>query len=304
MIRLLAHQTRYELLTFARNRQGPFFTVALPVIFLVIFVSVFGNNLVGAEHVKASTYYVPGIAALAVLSAAFTNLVISITTQRELGILKRRRATPVPAWVLVTARALCALVVGIVVMAVVISIGRFAYGVHLAPSALPFVALTAAVGSLAFACLGYALSTLITSADAAQPVTLATTLPLYFISGVFFPSVRLPVFLRHVAEAFPVEHLVAALHNGFIPGAHTSSVAWGDLGIVAAWGARGPRACACALQLDAALCNCHLDQQTHDRKDIRSCPTQTRPYARGPGTARLTVTSLRRRRSPSSNSRS
>jgi len=239
MIRLLAHQTRYELLTFVRNRQGPFFTVALPVIFLVIFVSVFGNNLVGAEHVKASTYYVPGIAALAVLSAAFTNLVISITTQRELGILKRRRATPVPAWVLVTARALCALVVGLVVMAVVISIGRFAYGVHLAPSALPVVALTAAVGSLAFACLGYALSTLITSADAAQPVTLATTLPPYFISGVFFPSVRLPVFLRHLAEAFPVEHLVAALHNGFIPGAHTSSVAWGDLGIIAAWGVAG-----------------------------------------------------------------
>lgn len=239
MIRLLAHQTCYELLTFVRNRQGPFFTAALPVIFLVIFVSVFGNNLVGPEHVKASTYYVPGIAALAVLSAAFTNLVISITTQRELGILKRRRATPVPAWVLVTARALGALVVGLAVMTVVIAIGRVVYGVHLAAPALPAVALTAAVGAFAFACLGYALSTLITSADAAQPVTLAVTLPLFFISGVFIPSVRLPSFLQHVAEAFPVQHLVTALHGGFIPGAHSGAVAWGDIGIVAAWGAAG-----------------------------------------------------------------
>jgi ABC-2 type transport system permease protein len=239
MTRLLAHQTRYELLTFVRNRQGPFFTVALPLIFLVIFVSVFGNNLVGPEHVKASTYYVPGIAALGLLSAAFTNLVISITAQRELGILKRRRATPVPAWVLVAARALCALVVGLVVMATVIAIGSAVYGVHIASSALPAVALTAAVGAFAFACLGYALSTLISSADAAQPVTLAVTLPLYFISGVFIPSVRLPSFLQHVAEAFPVQHLVTALHTGLIPGAHAGSVAWEDLGIVAAWGIAG-----------------------------------------------------------------
>ena len=124
-------------------------------------------------------------------------------------------------------------------MTVVIAIGHFAYGVPLRSSALPAIALTAAVGSLAFACLGYALSTLIGSADAAQPVTLATTLPLYFISGVFIPSLRLPSFLRHLAEAFPVQHLVAALHQGFIPGPHTSSLAWGDLGVVLAWGIAG-----------------------------------------------------------------
>src|SRR5437764_7494043 len=101
MTRLALHQTRYDLLTFARNRQARLFTVLLPVIFLVIFVSVFGNKPIGPEHVKTSTYYVPGIASLAVLNASFSNLVIAITTQRELGILKRRRATPAPAGVIV-----------------------------------------------------------------------------------------------------------------------------------------------------------------------------------------------------------
>jgi hypothetical protein len=85
MIRLVLHQTRYDLLTFARNRQARFFTVFLPVTFLVIFVSVFGNRLVGPEHIKASTYYVPGIAALAVLSASFSNLVITVTTSASLA---------------------------------------------------------------------------------------------------------------------------------------------------------------------------------------------------------------------------
>jgi ABC-2 type transport system permease protein len=55
VIGLIAHQTRYDLLTFARNRQARFFTVLLPVLFLVIFVSVFGNQLVGPEHINAST---------------------------------------------------------------------------------------------------------------------------------------------------------------------------------------------------------------------------------------------------------
>jgi ABC-2 type transport system permease protein len=185
MIKLTLHQTRYDLLTFGRNRQGRFFTALLPVIFLVIFVSVFGNNRAGSAHVKASTYYVPGIAALALLSASFANLVISVTAQRELGVLKRRRATPVPARVLLAGRALSSLVIAVAVMAVVIAI----------------------------------------------------TLPLYFISGVFIPSARLSAGLRHLAEIFPVQHLVAALHQGFVPGA--GGVPWSDLAIVTAWGIAG-----------------------------------------------------------------
>ena len=237
MIRLVLHQTRYDLVTFARNRQARFFTVLLPLIFLVIFTSVFGNQHVGPQHVKASTYYVPGIAALAVLTASFSNLVIAITAQRELGVLKRRRATPAPAVVIIAGRALTALVVSATVTAIVIAIGAAAYGVHVAPGALGPLALSVAVGSLMFACLGYAVSTAIGSADAAQPAVLALTLPLSFISGVYVPPVGLPSALRHVAEAFPLQHLVAALGRGFHPGTH--GVAWVDLAIVVAWGVAG-----------------------------------------------------------------
>lgn len=237
MFRLVLHQARYDLLTFIRNRQGRFFTVLLPVLFLLIFASVFGNNLVGHAQIRASTYYVPGIAALAVLSAAFSNLVISITSQRELGILKRRRATPAPAAVIIAGRALSVLLVALGVTAVVITIGVVVYGVHIALGALGALILSVAIGSLAFACLGYAVSAAVGSADSAQPIVLALTLPLSFISGVYIPSVQLPSVLAHVAQAFPLQHLVAALGRGFLPGAH--GVAWGDLAILAAWGAAG-----------------------------------------------------------------
>jgi ABC-2 type transport system permease protein len=237
VIRLVLHQTRFDLLTFARNRQARFFTVLLPVIFLLIFVSVFGNQLIGPEHIKASTYYVPGIAALAVLTASFSNLVISITTQRELGILKRRRATPAPAGVIIAGRAITSLVVSLSVTAVVIAIGTVVFGVHVSAGALGALALSIALGSLALACLGYAVATVISSADSAQPATLAITLPLGFISGVYIPPPNLPTALRHIAEWFPLQHLVAALGHGFLPGG--ADVAWSDLAILAAWGLGG-----------------------------------------------------------------
>jgi hypothetical protein len=147
-LRLVAHQARFDLLSFIRNRQSRFFTLILPILFLVIFVSVFGNNRVGPQQAKASTYYVPGLAALGVIAGSFVNLVISITAQREAGVLKRRRSTPVPAWVLIAGRAVTAIVVALSVLTVLLLIGRFAYGVRLPAATLPGVALTAVVGAV------------------------------------------------------------------------------------------------------------------------------------------------------------
>jgi ABC-2 type transport system permease protein len=237
MIRLVLHQTRYDLLTFARNRQARFFTVLLPVTFLVIFAGVFGNHLIGPDRIPTSTYYVPGIAALAVLSASFSNLVIAVTTQRELGILKRRRATPSPAVVVIAGRAITSLVVSLAVTAVVIALGAIVFGVDVVPGAVGAIVLSIAIGSLALACLGYAVVTLIASADSAQPVAQAITLPLAFISGVYIPSIQLPATLREIARVFPLQHLVAALSRGFLPG--STGIAWGDLAFLAAWGLAG-----------------------------------------------------------------
>jgi ABC-2 type transport system permease protein len=236
---LVAHQARYDVVGILRDRQARFFTVMLPLIFLVIFVGIFGNDTVGPEHVKASTYYVPGLAAMAVIAGSFVNLVISVTAQREAGVLKRRRATPVPAWVIIAGRAVTAMAISAAVAAVLLVVGRLAYGVHLPTSTIPAVAVTLVLGSIAFCVLGYALTTAIRSADAAQPTTQAVMLPLYFISGVFIPNPNLPGWLQDVARIFPVQHLADALHHAFDPSVHGAGFAWGDLGMLAAWAAVG-----------------------------------------------------------------
>ncbi len=106
MVRLGLHQFRYDLRAFLRNGQSRFFTLVLPVLFLVIFANVFGGRNtveVAGGRMPTSVYYVhyvPGIITLGIIAAAFVNLVISVTAQRESGRLSgggQRRCLPPPS---------------------------------------------------------------------------------------------------------------------------------------------------------------------------------------------------------------
>jgi ABC-2 type transport system permease protein len=236
---LTAHQTRYDLLAFFRNGQARFFTLALPVAFLLIFASVFSSKTVPVPGglIHTSVYYVPGIIALGIIQAALSNLAISVTAQRESGILKRRRATPVSAGVLITARALTATTVAVVMTALLAAIGWFAYSAHIPAGHAAALIVTVLVGAAAFGCIGFALTTVIRSADSAQPIIAALTLPLYFISGIFLASTLLPNWLLQVAGFFPVRPFQQALLAAYNPFSAGSGFAGRDLLITAAWGA-------------------------------------------------------------------
>jgi ABC-2 type transport system permease protein len=239
--RLVAHQLRYDLLLVVRDPQSRFFTIALPVIFLILLTSLFGNgtHLVNGHAIKNSTYYVPGICTLGVVATSFVNLVITITAQRESGVLKRRRSTPVPAWVLIASRVLTSAILAIVLVAVIVVLGRIIYGVHLPGSTLPAFVLGVVVGAAAFCCLAFATASFIRNEDSAQPIVQAVILPLYFISGVFVPKDQLSGTLRDIASVFPVAHLNNALFKAFDPATTGSGIVGKDLLILAAWGVGG-----------------------------------------------------------------
>ncbi|HEY6295494.1 MAG TPA: ABC transporter permease [Streptosporangiaceae bacterium] len=237
------HVFPYDLRAFLRNRQYQFFTLALPVLFLVIFASVFGGSgrttSVAGGQISTSVFYVPGIMALGIISACFGNLIASVTAQRERGVLKQRRATPVPAGAIIGSRVLTSVVVAVVMAAVLLAIGWAAYGAHVPGRTALALAVTVVVGAASFCCLGYALASLIRNEDAAVPVTQAILLPLYFISGVFVPTSVLPHWLADVGGVFPVRHLASALLTAYSP--HTKGLGFDgqDLLIVAAWGVAG-----------------------------------------------------------------
>jgi ABC-2 type transport system permease protein len=235
---MLAHQVRYDLLASFRNPRARFFTFVFPIVLLVILAGVFGHGttVVDGVRVHLSRFYVPGILAMSIITTAYASLVVSIATARETGVLKRRRATPVPAAILIAGQALSTLVVTLAMTAVLLLIGRLGYAVSMGPGALIAVACTVVVGTLSFACIGYAVAGLIGSLDAAQPIVQATMMPLYFISGIWIPVATLSSTLRAVASVFPVEHLAAALHVASVHGSLDAAFAPKDLLVLAVWG--------------------------------------------------------------------
>ena len=95
-MRLFLHELRTEQLLFWRNREAAFFTFLLPIIFFLVFGSIYGNERhhEGAHPRRA----VPpgGMIGYGVASTAFAGLAITMVIRRESGVLKRIRATPLP----------------------------------------------------------------------------------------------------------------------------------------------------------------------------------------------------------------
>jgi ABC-2 type transport system permease protein len=238
---LAIHQYRFDQRQFWREPASVFFTVVLPLIFLVLFVAIFGNDTthIGAATVKAATYYVPAILALAIVNATFVNLTIWLAISRQRGQLKRVRATPCPSWVVIAGRTLTAVAVAAVMTVVVCGFGALVYGVRLPTHTLPGAVIALVVGVLALAALGFACAAIVPSENAAPPIANVIVLPLEFISGIFVPSDQIPDWMQSVAGVFPLKPLFDAILSAFSPATAGAGIAWGDLAVVAAWGVAG-----------------------------------------------------------------
>jgi ABC-2 type transport system permease protein len=236
---LVVHQFRYDQRIFWRNPASVFFTVLFPVMFLVLFEVIFGDGSLEGLHVDANVYYVPAILTLAVVSATFQTLAMSVTLDREDGILKRTRGTPLPSWVFIAGRVGNSLVVSFVMLAVMSLIGGVLYGVDVPWEHAPAVLVTLAVGAATFCCLGLALTAAIPSENAAAPITNLVIFPLYFLSGVFVPQSEIPDGVLQFASVFPVRPFFEAFFTAWNPATVGSGFEWGDLAVVAAWGVAG-----------------------------------------------------------------
>jgi ABC-2 type transport system permease protein len=211
----------------------------MPIVFLVIFATIFkGDTIVDGRRIAITTFYVPGIMALGIISATFVNLTQTIVTQRENGEFKRLRGTPLPPAIVIGSRAVVGIVVAVAMSALLLLIGKLAYNVRVPQSTMIGLVLSVIVGAGSFSCVAFAASTRISNAEAAAPAINITVLPLYFISGVFVPPSQIPKFLRDVASVFPISHLARAL-RATITQTSGTGIQTGDLLVVAAWGVVG-----------------------------------------------------------------
>jgi ABC-2 type transport system permease protein len=236
---LLVFQLRYVNKVFWRNPASAFFTFAFPLMFLVIFTALLGHGVIRLDGraIHQSSYYVAAMAAFAVISSSYTNVAISITFQRDSGVLKRVHGTPLSPFAYLGAKVVHALFVGILLVVITAAFGKVAYSAEI-PSGITLLrfAVMLVVGSMAFCALGVAISSVVPNADAAPAVINASILPLLFLSGIFIPlDDQAPSWLVWIARIFPVRHFASGLQAGFLG----TAFSWNDVAVVAAWGVGG-----------------------------------------------------------------
>jgi ABC-2 type transport system permease protein len=223
---LVWRQYRLERRMFWRNPTAAFFTVLLPLLFLALFGAIFSDQ-------ADLDVIVPGIAGMSVLSATFTALAYQMTFMREQGILKRLRGTPLPSGAHLLGIAGNAIMNTAVQIVLIALAGKLFLGVDW-PRHLGELLLFVALGVVCFASLGVALAHVIPNFESAPAYVNAIFLPVIVISGVFYDADDAPRFLRGIAEALPLKHLIDGLSGAMVTGAGTSENL-AALGVLVAW---------------------------------------------------------------------
>jgi ABC-2 type transport system permease protein len=231
VVTLAWRQYRLERRLFWRNPSAAFFNFLLPLLFLAFF----GAILHGNQH--DLNVIVPGIAGMSVMSTTFTALAFNMTFLREQGVLKRIRGTPMPAssYLLgIAGNAVTNTALQIVIITVA---GRVFFGTGWPRDAGELVVFVCA-GVLCFASLGVAFSHVIPNFDSAPAYVNAVFLPVIFVSGVFYDASRAPSFIRGIAQALPLTHLIDGLSGAMVKGTSLGANL-GALGVIAAWALLG-----------------------------------------------------------------
>jgi len=205
------HQYRLERRMFWRNPTAAFFNFFFPLLFLALFGAIFQGDQ------KNLNVIVPGIAGMAIMSTTFSALAHNLVFLREQGVLKRVRGTPLPESAYLGGVFANAVTNAAIQIAIVIVAGKLFFGLGW-PLDWVAHAVYVAAGVTCLAALGVAWSHVIPNFDAAPAYVNIVFLPVIFISGVFYDAAEAPQFLRDIAQALPLTHIIDGLSGALVSG--------------------------------------------------------------------------------------
>lgn len=212
------------------NREG-----MLDGIFAVLLRGLGGQS--GVSDLPPLAFLTLGIITYCIIAAEFESPVPKLVREREAGIFKRLGGTPLPAWVLLAAKALSAAGLVFLQVALILAVGAVSSDITVTGNGW-LLALILLLGTLAVAPLGFVLGSLRMSADAAVMAVHAIYIPMLLLCGAFVPVEALPRALQAVARAFPLTYFVAPFRGVMLEGLGLEAVG-GDLLVLLAWAVGG-----------------------------------------------------------------
>lgn len=214
-LKMVLGRTKTEMREYFGRWETVFFIFLFPTLMFSLFSSVFANSITG--EINAAQYLLPAMLSQGFMASSFQVIAMGITNERENGILKRLRATPMNAAVYISAKVNAMLLGVLASSALLLCVGKLFYDVELPDSSgwitLGWVfVLSVTCGTLQ----GIAISTVLRDSQAANAIVTPIGILLPFISGVYFQWSALPTALKTVASVFPLRWQTQGARSAFL----------------------------------------------------------------------------------------
>jgi len=205
---------------FRRDGEMMFWTLAMPVFFLVLFSFAFSNG----GTATSSSFLVPGVIGAQVLSSGFWGVGVMLATFREQHLLRRVYLTPMPAWVFFS--SLVAYRVGLLATqaVILIAVGTLLFHVHITGNPLAILAVLL-LGTATFVSLGTIIGALAHTTESANNIASILTIPLAFLSDAYIPIDRFPHAVGAFLRLLPSTQFIETFRGVSVGGAPLSQFA-------------------------------------------------------------------------------
>lgn len=185
------------------------------------------------KKIRYIDFLMPGVIAMSIMNAAVIGIAVYITEYREKKILKRVLATPLDRKTFIASQVVSKLLISFIEAIIVIAVAKLLYQVNIYGSYW-LIAMWVVLESLVFLNLGFIIASFSKTSSAAESLSQIITLPLMFLSGVFFSTETLPKTVRTVVDNLPLSPIIESLRKVILNGDSISATSH-QLYIVGAW---------------------------------------------------------------------
>ena len=210
-LRGLGPLTRAGLLQAFRSPTSLFWNLVFPLIWLFLFGFIFFRSATD------KVLMMPGLFTITIMSGAFFSVSYLMVRERESGILRRYRATPVSPTVIVLANGIRAIVTMLLAITMQASVGWVVFRYQVDGSLLLTV-LVLLIGAAAFVPLGLFVGSVAQDMRSAPAITNLLFFPLVFGSGATLPAFMLPGWAQSASRLIPSSYLVESLDGVMVRG--------------------------------------------------------------------------------------
>ncbi len=227
---------------FLRESLALFFTIAFPALLLTLFGFAFGNNNEPFPGVEFGyiDMQIPALAGMILGTIALNSLPTVTANNRERGIFRRFKATPMQSWKWMTAEITTNFMVAVVSMLLLVGIGRIVFSARL-PENWGAVLTAFTLSALSFMAFGYLVASLAPTPRIATAAGQLLFLPMFMLSGAAFPLESLPDGMQAFSQWLPMTHVVTLMQEAWFNRAWSMASVWILLAILVVGGVLSAR---------------------------------------------------------------